>query len=108
MTTTHQNAIQLPGKGLMVYNSTINAFAVNTGTSGTPVWTALLLAGSAITSVNGLTGTTQTMVPGTSGTDVNFASSGSTHTLNFPDASATARGLVTTGNQNFSQIINVK
>lgn len=102
MTTTQQIAILLPGKGLLIYNITNNAFMVNTGTSSIPVWTTLAFGGGSITSVNGLTAVTQTIVAGTSGTDVNMASAGSTHTFNFPDASLTARGLVTTGTQTFN------
>lgn len=58
-------------------------------------------AGSGITSLNGLTAATQTFAVGTSGTDVNWSSSVDEHTLNVPDASASARGAVTTGDQEF-------
>ncbi|MBK9258159.1 MAG: hypothetical protein IPM42_22190 [Saprospiraceae bacterium] len=57
--------------------------------------------GGGITSINGLTDVAQTMVVGTSGTNFNISSSGSTHTFNLPDASASNRGAVTTGTQTF-------
>jgi hypothetical protein len=49
--------------------------------------------------LNGLTGEAQTFAVASSGTDFSVASSGSVHTLSIPDASATARGLITTGTQ---------
>ncbi len=54
---------------------------------------------AAISSLNGLTATTQTFATGNTGTDFNIVSSGSAHTFNIPDASATARGAITSGAQ---------
>jgi hypothetical protein len=51
-----------------------------------------------VTSLNALTGALS-VAAGTSGTDFAVSPSGSTITLNLPDASATARGVVTTGAQ---------
>jgi hypothetical protein len=57
-----------------------------------------------ISSLNGLTTGTQTFAVGTSGTDFNIVSSGSAHTFNIPDASLTARGLVTTTAQTLNGV----
>ena len=58
--------------------------------------------GTGLINLNGLTTGTQTFSTGTSGTDFNISSSGSVHTFNIPNASATARGFVSTGTQTFS------
>ena len=52
-----------------------------------------------LTSLNNLTDQSQYLTTGTSGTDFNIVSSGDTHTFNIPSASASNRGLVTTGSQ---------
>jgi hypothetical protein len=52
-----------------------------------------------LTALNGLQTQVQNFSVGTSGTDFGINSSGSTHTFNLPDASATARGAITTGSQ---------
>lgn len=66
------------------------------------VWGSCATGGSGITTLNTLTASTQTFATGTSGTDFNISSVTSTHTFNIPDASASARGLVTTGTQTFA------
>jgi hypothetical protein len=50
-------------------------------------------------SLNNLTDQSQFITTGTSGTNFNIVSSGDTHTFNIPSASATNRGLITTGAQ---------
>lgn len=40
ITTTERNALVLPAKGTLIFNVTTNQLEVNTGTAGTPVWTA--------------------------------------------------------------------
>jgi len=52
-----------------------------------------------LTALNGLQAQVQNFATGTTGTDFAINSSGSTHTFNLPDASATARGAITTGSQ---------
>jgi hypothetical protein len=52
-----------------------------------------------IAALNGLTANTQYFAVGTTGSDFNISSVLDTHTFNLPSASATARGLITTGSQ---------
>lgn len=53
---------------------------------------------SGVSALNSLTGSL-TIAVGTSGTDVAVSASGSTVTVNIPDAGASARGVLTTGTQ---------
>ena len=78
--------------GAATYNST-------TGVLNIPQYSG---GGGGITTLNTLTATTQTFAVGTSGTDFAISSATSTHTFNLPDASATARGVVTTAAQTFN------
>ena len=55
-----------------------------------------------LTALNGLTAQVQNFATGTSGTDFAISSTSATHTFNLPDASASARGVVTTGTQTFA------
>ena len=57
-----------------------------------------------LTALNGLTAQVQTFATGTSGTDFAISSVTNTHTFNLPDASATARGLITTSAQTLAGI----
>jgi len=55
-----------------------------------------------ISSLNALTDATQTFATGTTGTDFGIVSTAGVHTFNLPNASATARGVVSTGTQTFA------
>lgn len=57
-----------------------------------------------LTALNGLTAQVQTFATGTSGTDFAISSVTNTHTFNLPDASASARGVITTGAQTLAGV----
>lgn len=87
--------------GIAIVDSTGKFFNYKCVTVGhVPTWTAAGFACQApaaggITSLNGLSGSSQTFATGSSGTDFNISSSSTTHTFNFPNASAANRGLLT-------------
>jgi len=85
--------------GSVAVDTTNGKIFVKTTDSLNTGWSELASASSGLLSLNGLSGQTQTFATGTSGTDFTITSSGATHTFNIPDASATSRGLVTTGAQ---------
>ena len=69
------------------------------GTGAISVSSGGVISSTALTTLNGLTPASQTFAVGSTGTDFAITSSGSVHTFSIPDASTTARGLVTTGAQ---------
>lgn len=58
---------------------------------------SLSSSSTGITSLNALTAATQTFAAGSAGSDFAISSASSTHTFNIPTASATKRGLLSTG-----------
>ena len=70
------------------------------GIVGTITYPDILLSdlggggGTPLTSLNGLTTASQVFAAGTAGSDFNIVSAGSTHTFNFPTASGSNRGLL--------------
>ena len=86
-------------KGSLAVDTTNGALYIKTTDILNTGWSAFGLSNAGITSLNGLSGQAQTFAIGTTGTDFTISSSGTTHTFNIPDASTTARGLITTGAQ---------
>ena len=97
MTSTEQNAIPLPANGLLIYNTTENAFKVNTGTAASPVWTSLATGITGATtntlgsSVNTMTSTTNG-VAATAPIVNTIGNTSSTNTL-----TTTVNGIAATG-----------
>ena len=84
----------------------VKLYATNSGGKTTTIHTQdshlcqiITTFSTGITALNGLTAQVQYFQTGASGTDFNISSTTATHTFNIPDASATARGLITTGTQ---------
>jgi len=84
----------------------IKLYADNSGGKTTTIHTqdshlcqVITTFSTGLTALNGLTAQVQYFGTGTSGNDFNIVSSVATHTFNIPSASATARGLITTGTQ---------
>lgn len=68
----------------------------------TYISSALVSVSGGVLSLNALTSSNQTFATGTTGSTFNIVSSGGTHTFHIPDASATARGFVSTTTQTFA------
>jgi len=86
----------------------IRIFVVNSGrtitlhTENSHLCQIITTFPTGLTALNGLTAQVQNFATGTSGTDFAISSATNIHTFNLPDASATARGVVTTGTQTFA------
>jgi len=95
MTSTQRAAISSPAVGLVVYQTDGSEGLYENTSTG---WRIVNAAGGGSGTV-----TSVALATGTSGTDVNVSGSpittSGTITLNIPDASSTARGLITTGTQ---------
>ena len=78
---------------------------IGSGLNLDPSTGILTAVSSGLSSLNTLTGSTQTFATGTAagaGNAFNIVSSGTTHTFNLPDASATVKGVVNTSAQTFA------
>jgi len=78
---------------------------IGSGLNLDPTTGILTAVSSGLSSLNTLTGSTQTFTTGTAagaGNAFNIVSSGTTHTFNLPDASATVKGVVNTSAQTFA------
>ena len=91
---------------LLIGSSTGNSLIKSTLTAGSGILISnstgsitISTTGAGITNINGVATSYQSLAVGSSGTDFVIVSTGSSHTFNIPDASASNRGLITTGTQ---------
>jgi len=83
----------------------VSEIEIGSGLNLDPSTGILTAVSSGVSSLNSLTGSTQTFATGSAagaGNGFNIVSSGSTHTFNLPDASATVKGVVNTSAQTFA------
>jgi hypothetical protein len=90
--------------GQLLIGNTSGTFtkATLTGSGGISISNgdgSITISNDRLSSLNGLTTTTQTFATSTSGTDFAITSTTSTHTFALPDASTTARGVISTSSQ---------
>jgi hypothetical protein len=102
----YYTSIPVPQTTLLVTDRLAVRIFVNTGgrtitlhTENGNLSEVLTTFTTGLTALNGLTDQVQYLNVGTTGTDFNISSVTDTHTFNLPDASATARGVITTGTQ---------
>lgn len=107
---TGGRTLTLPGGGSATLNTTAAAVTLLTGYYNGSTWTwgsnYSTGGGGGITSINSMTGSAQTIATGTTAqsNDIGVVSSSNTTTIHIPDASATVRGVITTGSQTFAGV----
>lgn len=93
------NSVACSGGVSDIDNVTILPFKIN-HTTGRLMLSSTIASSSGITSINGDTTSAQIIAVGTTGTDISIDNSvAGTTTIEIPSASATARGVITTGTQ---------
>ena len=89
---------------IRVYVNTDGNRTITMYTEGSYLARTITTFAKGITVLNNLTAQVQDFAVGTTGNNFNISSSTSTHTFNLPDASDTARGVITTGAQTIAGV----